>query len=332
MAGAFPLPQSGMSSVYLFAGIIPQSRKEIMLRQTKFLLAVLLLAGLAGAQQKPAADHSSSTSRSSAGKAAAGSAVPSDEVVNEFLQQTFGYDSSLSWKVNGIKPSESTGLTEVDVTISQPQGVQGLKFYVTPDGHHVVNGEILPFGAHPYEPARSKLEKGVSGPARGLDNAPVTLVEFSDLQCPHCKEAQPTLDRLADEDKNVRIVFQNYPLPMHEWAMKAASYADCVGRTSNDAFWKFVGSVYAAQSDITAANADEKLTGLADNAGVKGTEIAACAAKPETTTRVQHSIDLGTSLDVNSTPTIFINGRKLTPGGIPYEVLQKMVDFAAKQK
>jgi len=303
-----------------------------MLRQAKLLFIPFLLAVLAGAQQKPAANHAPASSHGAGAKASTATTLPSEEVVNAFLQQTFGYDSSLSWKVNSIKPSEAEGLAEVDVTLSHPDGpTQALKFYVTPDGHHAVNGEILPFGAHPYDAARSTVEKGLNGPARGPASAPVTLVEFSDLQCPHCKEAQPTLDKLVSEDKNVRVVFQNFPLPMHEWAMKAASYADCVGRASSDGFWKFIGTVYGAQSDITAANADEKLTALADDAGAKGSEIAACAGKPETTTRVQHSIDLGTSLGVNSTPTIFINGRKLTAGGIPYEVLQKLVDFAAKQ-
>ena len=57
---------------------------------------------------------------------------------------------------------------------------------------------------------------------------------------PHCKEAQPTLDKLMAEDKNVRVVFQSFPLPMHDWAAKAAAYADCVSRSSNDAFWKFI--------------------------------------------------------------------------------------------
>jgi protein-disulfide isomerase len=155
------------------------------------------------------------------------------------------------------------------------------------------------------------------------------VVEFSDLQCPHCKDAQPALDRLAAEDKNARVVFQNYPLAMHDWAFKAASYADCVGRSSPEGFWKFVQSVYGSQSDITAANVDEKLTAFADAAGVKGSETAACAARPETATRVQHSLELGQALDVNSTPTIFINGRKLSAGGLPYDVLQKLVDFAA---
>jgi protein-disulfide isomerase len=281
------------------------------------------LALVATAQQ-------SSSSRP-ATPAAAGAKLPSESVVNAFMQQMFGYDSSLSWKITSIKPSEAAGLAEVDVTIQGPQGAQAHTFYVSPDEHHAVVGQILPFGAHPFDAARERLEKGINGPARGPATAPATVVEFSDLECPHCKEAQPNLDRLAAEDKDVRIVFQNFPLPMHDWASKAAHYADCIGRSSNDAFWKFIEGVYAQQSDITAANADDKLKAAADAAGVSGTEIAACAAKPETTSRVEHSIALGTALDVNSTPTIFINGRMLSAGGISYEVLKELVDFAAKQ-
>jgi protein-disulfide isomerase len=299
-----------------------------MLRQANYLFLTFLLAALAGAQQKPATNHTAP--HHSEAKASA-TVLPSEEVVNAFLQQTFGYNSELSWKINHIRPSEAEGLAEVDVTITGPQGSGAQKFYVTADGEHAVAGEILPFGAHPFAAVRRELDKGINGPSRGPANAPVTVVEFADFQCPHCKEAQPTFEKLANEDKNVRMVFQNFPLPMHDWAMKAASYADCVGRTSDAAFWKYLDDVYAAQTDITAANADGKLTALADSAGVKGSDIAACAAKPETETRVQNSVALGTSLDVNSTPTIFINGRKVSAGGIPYEVLQKLVDFAAKQ-
>jgi len=290
-------------------------------------LSVLLLATLVVGQEKPAAPQPAAKSASSKAPAI----LPSEEVVDAFMQQMFGYDPSFSWKITAIKPSEAQGLAEVDVTVQGPQGAQAQKFYVSPDGRHAVVGQILPFGSHPFQAAREELGKRANGPSRGPATAPVTVVEFSDLQCPHCKEAQPTLDRLAAEDKNVRIVFQNLPLPMHDWAMKAAEYADCIGRASNDAFWKFIENVYGAQSDITAANADDKLKTFADAAGVNGAEIAACSAKSETETRVQHSIELAKSLDVNSTPTIFINGRGLSAGGIPYEVLQKLVDFAAKE-
>jgi protein-disulfide isomerase len=187
----------------------------------------------------------------------------------------------------------------------------------------------MPFGAHPFAAVQKQLERGVNGPSHGPADAPVTVVDFSDLQCPHCKEAHPALEKLMSEDKNVRLVFQSFPLPMHDWAAKAAAYADCVNRSSNDAFWKFIQSVYGAQTDITAANADEKLTGFADSAGVKGADIAACAAKPEATSRVEKSMALGEAVDVNSTPTLFINGRRVP--AVPYEVLQKLVDFAAKE-
>jgi len=286
----------------------------------KYVFISLLLLTLASAQQAPATAHAASKTTAN---------LPSEETVNAFLHQWFGYDSALTWKIVSIKPSELEGLSEINAVLSGAQGQQQLKLYVTPDGKHAVNGEIMPFGAHPFAADQKELERGINGPSRGPADAPVTVVDFSDLQCPHCKDAHPTLEKLVSENKNVRLVFQNFPLPMHDWADKAAAYADCVGRSSNDAFWKFVSSVFAAQSDITAANADEKLTALADAAGAKGADIVACAAKPETTSRVEKSVALGKALNVNSTPTIFVNGRRLP--AVPYEVLVKLVDFAAKE-
>jgi protein-disulfide isomerase len=160
----------------------------------------------------------------------------------------------------------------------------------------------------------------------------VTVVEFSDLQCPHCKEANPTIERLIKEDPEVHFVFQNFPLPSHNWAQKAAQYADCVGRASNDAFWKFVDAVFAAQNDITADNADQKLTALADQSGVKGSDMATCSTQPDTQSRVEASINLGKSLDVNSTPSLFINGRPVGVAGNNYDVLKQLVDFSVKEK
>jgi protein-disulfide isomerase len=290
-------------------------------------LVIALLAAVAVAQQKPAPEKPATHA---AVKASPGATLPSEQTVNAFLQQMFGYDASLSWRVVSIRPSEAEGLAEVEVVIQGAQGAQNQKFYVTPDGRHSVIGEIMPFGLHPFDATRKELAKGVNGPSRGPADAHVTVVEFSDLQCPHCKEAQPTLDRLVGEDKDVRVVFQSFPLPSHDWAAKAAAYADCVAHTSNDAFWKFINSVYQSQSDITAGNAEEKLNGLTDQAGSKSADIAVCAANPETVARVERSVALGKSLGVNSTPTIFINGRKLG-GGVPYDVLRKLVDFAAKQ-
>ena len=278
------------------------------------LSVLVLLAFVAAAQEKDSAN------------------LPSEETVNSFLQQTFGYDSTVTWKVTAIKPSIAAGLAEVDVVLSNSQGQSATTLYVTPDLKHALTGDILPFGAKPYQPAKEALLKGVNGPSRGPDKAPVTIVEFSDLQCPHCKDAQPIIDKLLTEEPNARFVFQNFPLPSHNWAAKAANYADCIGRSSKDAFWKFVQGTFDAQSSITEANADEKLTAIADTAGVKGAEMATCAAKADTKTRVEQSVALGQSVGVTGTPTVFVNGRRIgNVVGLPPEVLKGLVEFAAKQ-
>ncbi|HKS73014.1 MAG TPA: thioredoxin domain-containing protein [Terriglobales bacterium] len=249
--------------------------------------------------------------------------------MNSFMHQMFGYQPELSWKINSIKPSGVEGLGEVELVLTGPQGPQGVRLYITPDGKHAFSAELMPFGAHPFAAAEKELKTSANGPTRGAATAPVTIVEFSDLQCPHCKEAQPTLEKLLNEDKNARLVFQNFPLPGHDWSSKAAAYDDCIGRESSDTFFKFVDGVFAAQSDINAGNADDKLKAIADQAGAKGADVAACAAKPETVSRVEQSVKFGKSLEVGATPTMFINGRKIS-GGVDYETLKKLVDFAAK--
>ena len=299
-----------------------------MRNELTVILCLAAFSMLAGAQQRTVAKPKPANQAS----ADAPANLPSEDVVNGFLQQTFGYAPQLTWKIVSIKPSEAEGLAEVNVLMSSPQGQGTQRFFVSADGKHAVVGDIIPFGKHPFEQTRLQLEKKVTGPSRGPANAPVMVVEFSDLQCPHCKEANPTVERLVSEDHDVRFVLQNFPLPSHNWAQKAAAYADCVGRTSNDAFWKFIDAVYEAQNDITADDADQKLTDLADKAGVKGSDIATCAATPETQSRVEESVKLGQSLNVNSTPTIFINGRPVGVSGNDYDVLKQLVDFAAKQK
>jgi protein-disulfide isomerase len=260
--------------------------------------------------------------------------LPSEATVDSFLQQTFGYQSDLSWRISSIRPAGVAGLAEVIAVMASPQGQQVLHFYVAPDGEHALVGDIIPFGARPFDPAKKLLEKGITGPERGPKDAPVMIVEFGDLQCPACKLAQPTIEALVAAEPNARFVFQNYPLgELHNWAVKGAYYADCVGRASNDAFWKFISKAYETQAEITAENADEKLAALAEGAGLKGAEIAACAVKPETKAHVDASIALGRSADVTGTPTLFINGRKV--GSFDEhlsDVYKSLVEFAAKQK
>jgi protein-disulfide isomerase len=275
----------------------------------------------AKAQPKPATTAAAPTVKAE---------LPSEDTVNSFLYQMFGYDATITWKIAEIRPAEAAGLTEITVILTNAQGSNANKLYVTADGKHAITGDILPFGARPFDDARAKLEKGVNGAAKGPANAPVLVVEFSDMQCPHCKTAAPNIDQLLTLEPDVHFVFQNFPLPAHNWAEKAAEYVDCVGRASNDAVWTFIQKTFDQQSNITEASADEKLKAIATDSGVKADEIAACAAKPETRARIEASVALGKSVGVTGTPAIFINGRALS-GATPVDLLKTIVEFQASQ-
>jgi protein-disulfide isomerase len=296
-----------------------------------FLLAGGLAAGQT-ATAKPAAAKPAPAKAAEKPAASGAAGLPTEATVDAFLKQQFGYEADLSWKIVSIRPSGIGSLAEVTVVLASQQGQQSTRFYVAPDGEHALVGEVIPFGARPFDPVKKILEKGITGPTRGPKDAPVTIVEFGDLQCPACKAAQPTIEALVAAEPNARFVFQNFPLEMHNWAAKGAAYADCVGRASNDAFWKFVSKTYETQADITADTADEKLTAIADGAGVKGADIAACAAKPETRARVDASLALGKAVEVTGTPTLFINGRKVGSFDARMsEVYKSLVEFAAKE-
>jgi len=299
------------------------------------ILITLLAGSLAAAQTaatKPAPAKAAPAKAAEKLAASGSEGLPTEATVDAFMKQQFGYQADLSWKISSIRPSAIQGLAEVTVVLATQQGQQLTRFYVSPDGEHALVGDVIPFGTRPFDPAKKLLEKGITGPERGPKDAPVTIVEFGDLQCPACKAAQPTIEALVAAEPNARFVFQNFPLEMHNWAAKGAAYADCVGSTSNEAFWKFVSKTYETQADITAENADEKLTALADGAGAKGADIAACAAKPETKAHVDASLALGKSVDVTGTPTLYINGRKIGSFDARLmDVYKSLVEFAAKE-
>lgn len=298
------------------------------------VIVALALVVMAFAQAKPA--HSAKAkaalpAKSATASAATTSKLPTEEEVNTFLYQTFGYNPTLSWKVNEIRPTQIGGLIEVVVVLSDQQGSNSQKFYVTADGKHAVTGEIIPFGPAPFEEDRLKLEKGVNGLTRGPEKAAVTIVEFSDMQCPHCKQVAPIVEQVLAQEPDARFVFQNFPLPGHTWAEKAAGYVECIGRSSHDAVWPFIEKAFEEQTNITEANLDEKLKGIATGVGANADEAAACAVKPETKARIEASIALGKAVHVTGTPTIFVNGRPLS-GNIPADVLKQIIDFAGSQQ
>src|SRR5216684_5994251 len=252
--------------------------------------------------------------------------LPSKDEVDAALKRTLGYDRGVSWEILAIQPSAVMGVPEVIVSINKQAANH---IYLSPDGQNAIIGEMIPFGADPFAPARAKLQ-AADGPTRGPQTPVISIVEFSDLQCPHCKAAQPIVEKLAADFPQVRYVFQQFPLPasLHPWAMKAAEYADCAALVNPAAFWKYVDAIFENQGSIALATADDKLKELAAAAGLDAGKIASCAAAAGTEARVKKSMALGKSLDVNQTPTFFINGRRLVGvADIPYDQLKKLVQF-----
>ncbi len=307
----------------------------------KKLFTAALLTGAVFAQSNSSVTPSGSTTPQSQAPvatttASAGSSLPTEDTVNSFLFQMLGYDAGTSWKVNDIRPSELPGLSEVSFIITNSQGSNQNKLLVSADGKHAITGDILPFGAKPFDDARVKLDKGVNGPSRGPAKASVTIVEFSDMQCPHCQKAAPIIDQLIAQEPDVHFVFQNFPLPVHNWAEKAAFYVDCAGRSSsggpaNQVVWKFIQKTFDDQANITESNIDEKMKSIATASGANADELAGCATKPETKARVDASLALGKSVGVSGTPALFINGQSVG-GGAPLELLKKIVEFKITQE
>lgn len=295
-----------------------------------FLTRIVVIAGLCAASVYSFAQESSSKPGSVAkSSGVASGSLPSEATVDSFLKKMFGWNQDLSWKVAEIKQSEAAGISEATVVFSTPKGQQVTRIYITPDQKFAFTGELVPFGADPFAQTRQDL-KDVKGPMHGSADAPVTIVEFGDLECPACKAAQPNVEQLLKDEPKVKLIFENFPLSQHPWAMLGAKYVDCLGRDGGDTVWKFISTVYTNQESVTQQNAEEKLKGYVKDSGGDPDKVAACAATPDTEKRVKESMELGQKLDVSSTPTFFINGRRVVGfnnPNVPYEAVKSMVDF-----
>lgn len=264
--------------------------------------------------------------------------TPSKETVQAFLRASWGYDDNRIFQVQAIQTTAVPGISRVTVLVEE-KGTQqtqpsALTFLTLPDGKHLIaNDEILPFGAHPFDNYHDILQQQAKGPSRGPASAPLQLVEFSDYQCPHCKEAQPTVDRLLKDYPQAHFVSQIFPLRnIHSEAEKAAETGVCVAKIGgNDAFFKYTDAVYANQAQLTPEGSAEALVSAVKTAGVDDAKVKACMAEPSTKTTVDASLQLGQEVGVNSTPSLFVNGRMLPLAGIPYDQLKGIIDYDLKQ-
>jgi protein-disulfide isomerase len=262
---------------------------------------------------------------------------PTKETVNAFLEATWGFEPNRVWQVQAILKTPAEGVSKVIVLVGDKTGKQkmgGVQFFVMPDGKHIIAGEdIVPFGDHPYADSRAQLQQGADGPYRGSPSKDLELVEFADFQCPHCKDAQANMEKLATDFPKARIVFQNYPLAkLHPESVKAAEYGVCVTKLGgSNAFFQFANAVFDGQEGLaTPDGAALTLNSAVTKAGLDPTKVTACASEPQTSTQVEASVKLAQDLNINQTPTLMVNGRQVPIGGLPYDTIKQIVEYQAK--
>lgn len=261
---------------------------------------------------------------------------PSIDTINAFLEASWGYDENRVWQVEAIIKTAIDGVSKVIVYIGDKTGKEkptALQFFAMPDGKHIITGnDIVAFGDKPYADVRAKLQQGATGPSRGAAAKDLELVEFADFQCPHCKEAQANMEKLAVDFPKARIVFQNDPIAsIHPQAPKAAAYGACVAKMSGStAFFQYAAAVFDGQDGMaTPDGATLTLNSALTKIGLDPAKVATCAGSAETKAEIDASIKLASDLGIGQVPTLVINGREV-PANIPYETLKKIVTYQAK--
>ena len=243
----------------------------------------------------------------------------------EFLRKLYAWGPDYQVKAGPVKPSVVTDLYEVGVEVSLRGESESAVVYVSRDGRYMFRGEMNDMAADPFAAIRQKLT--LEGyPSKGPADASVVIVEFGDFQCPSCRQLDRILRQMLPNYPQVRLVFKDFPLEqIHPWAMTAALAGRCAFQQSSEAFWKLHDSIYDSQESITVENAYDKLIQLATDAGVPAAVLRPCMADPQTTESVRKSIAEGRSLDITSTPTTFVNGRRVI--GPSETLLHQYVSF-----
>ncbi len=258
---------------------------------------------------------------------------PSLEEVNGFLKALWGYDTNRIWQVEGIVKTPAPGVAKVFILVGDkraPGKNSPLVFFTTPDGKHAIAENVMDFGVKPFADARKSLQERADGPAKGAKSNDLLFVEFADLQCDRCKDAQEKMDSLQQDFPQARIVFEDAPEPNHPYAERAALDGVCVRKTKGDAgFFSYVQAVYAKQAGLTPASADETLKTAIAAAGANPAAVSACAALPETKTAVDATVKLAQDLGAVQVPMIAVNGHFISLDSVPYETLKQMIAFQA---
>jgi protein-disulfide isomerase len=211
------------------------------------------------------------------------------------------------------------------------------KYLVSKDDKTLVAWSQFDLTVDPYAEIMKKIDLN-GRPSRGRPDAKVVIVNYDDFQCPFCAHMHQTLvnevfPRYADR---IRVVYKDFPLPMHQWAIHAAVDANCLAAQSNDAFWSYANYLHANYQEIGGGKQlpqqFEALDRIAQQQGqqfkLDAGRLSGCV-KASDDASVVRSLREGEAIGVEATPTIFINGYKID-GALPAAEIEAAIDRALR--
>ena len=246
-----------------------------------------------------------------------------------YVRHMYVMDSRISVQVSDPKPDEMPGFKEVIVRATMGNQSQDLVFHISGDGQKIVQGTVFDIRKNPFQADLDKLKtEGAAG--MGTSGAPVAIVEFSDFQCPYCKEEAKLLRQnlLTTYPTQVKLYFKEFPLEaVHPWSKRAAMAARCVLRQGVDAFWAYHDWIFDHQDQITPANLRDQVMDWAKaESKIDLVKLGQCMDDKLTEAEVDKNEEQGRDLAVNSTPTLFINGRRIERA-IDWPTLKSIIDY-----
>jgi len=257
--------------------------------------------------------------------------TPTQKNIEAYLRHLYAFGPDVLLVVGAPKVTAVDGLLETTINLTIGENKETVKFYVSKDGKFLVRGEMSDMTKDPLAESRSQIQMK-DAPSLGDPKAAVTLVEYSDFECPVCRNLHDVLrdNILPKYSGKVRVVFKDFPIEqLHPWARTAAIAGRCAYQQNPTAFWKMYDFIYDNQEIISAANAWTKMLDYAGQSGLQADTFKSCMASPEAGEAINASRANGQLLDVNSTPTVFVNGRRIV--GTDARILEQYINYELDQ-
>jgi len=212
----------------------------------------------------------------------------------------------------------------------QDQQKKLLTIYLSPD-RTFLTSELYDLRVDPLLEEKNQVESVMTAmsagdpPILGPAGAPVSVVEFSDFECPYCQRLKNILEQevIPKTGGKASFAFKNFPLAMHPWAKPAAMMASCAGLQDTPDFWRVHGFLFDNQKSLTSDNLAQKVTDFVSaSTTLDKAQFQKCVDKDLTLCIVTKDIVLGQQNGVHATPTVFVNG-------VRYEGMQSAVQLLA---